>query len=98
MDKEKFVKQFANRLREAMISVGYNSSRSPYGVNLQKLAEITGYSLQICRKYLRGQALPEPQKIVEIAQKLDTTAGWLLFGEIAQDGQREKNYITIHKI
>lgn len=96
MEKVDLSKQFAYRLRDAMIAAGFNSRRSASGVCLHKLAEITGYSLQICRKYLRGEAIPEPLKLVEIATKLHVSAGWLLFGESNnyQDLTQEKLSIS----
>lgn len=97
MEKINLAPSFAERLRDSLVAAGYGSQRSTSGVNIYKLAEITGYSLQICRKYLRGQALPEPGKLVEIAAKLYVSPGWLLFG----DGLRNKNdanhFITISK-
>lgn len=81
MEKVDLTKQFAYRLRDAMIAAGFNSQRSTSGVCIHKLAEITGYSVQICRKYLRGEAIPEPIKLVEIATKLEVSPGWLLFGD-----------------
>ena len=81
MEKIDLTKQFAARLRDTMITAGYDSQRSTSGVSVDKLAEITGYSPQICRKYLRGQAVPEPLKLVEIATKLHVSPGWLLFGD-----------------
>lgn len=81
MLKDELFKQFSYRLREAMIASGFHSVRTPSGVDLQKLKEMTGYSLQICRKYLRGEALPEITKIIEIAKHLQVSPGWLLFGE-----------------
>lgn len=80
MDKSDLIKQFANRLRDAMIAAGLNSPRSTSGVCIHQLAEITGYSVQICRRYLRGEAIPEPTKLVEIAERLNVLPGWLLFG------------------
>ena len=97
MEKIDLTQQFAERLRDAMIAAGYNSQRSTSGVNIHKLAEITGYSSQICRKYLRGQAIPEPVKLVEIAEKLKVSPGWLLFGDSHRDTYHEKNTITISK-
>lgn len=82
MGKINITKQFALRLRDAMLAAGFDSSRSVSGVSIHKLAEITGYSLQICRKYLRGEVIPEPAKLLEIAAKLNVSAGWLLFGEV----------------
>lgn len=81
MEKVDLTKQFAYRLRDAMIAAGFNSQRSTSGVCIHKLAEITGYSVQICRKYLRGEAIPDPVKLVEIAAKLNVSPGWLLFGD-----------------
>lgn len=97
MEKVNLTKQFAYRLRDAMISAGFNSQRSTSGVSIHKLAEITGYSLQICRKYLRGEAIPEPLKLVEIASKLNVSPGWLLFGDAHNDSGHSQNKITISK-
>ncbi|RUR12012.1 helix-turn-helix domain-containing protein [Legionella sp. km772] len=97
MEKIDLTKQFSHRLREAMINAGFNSHRSSSGVSIQQLAEITGYSLQICRKYLRGEAIPEPLKLVEIAQQLKVSAGWLLFGEASIESYNKRDQITISK-
>jgi len=97
MEKMSFIKQFAIRLRDAMIAAGYPSSRSPSGVNIEKLAEITGYSLQICRKYLRGEACPDPLKLMDISKKLSVSPGWLLFGEIHSEPPPPHKTITINK-
>jgi transcriptional regulator with XRE-family HTH domain len=94
MKNNTIAQQFAARLQNAMITAGYQSSRTPSGVDIHKLTEITGYSPQICRKYLRGEVIPEPNKLVEIASKLNVSPGWLLFG-----GQLEKhpNHISLNK-
>lgn len=97
MEKVNLTKQFSYRLRDAMIAAGFNSQRSTSGVCIHKLAEITGYSLQICRKYLRGEAIPEPVKLVEIASKLNVSPGWLLFGDAHNDQGLSQNKITISK-
>ncbi|CEG55810.1 helix-turn-helix domain-containing protein [Legionella fallonii] len=97
MEKVNLTKQFAYRLRDAMIAVGFNSQRSTSGVCIHKLAEITGYSVQICRKYLRGEAIPEPVKLMEIAEKLQVSPGWLLFGDAHNDQGIAQNKITISK-
>lgn len=81
MEKADLCKQFSGRLREAMLAARLSSTRSTSGVCIHKLAEITGYSVQICRRYLSGSALPEPGKLMEIAEKLNVSAGWLLFGD-----------------
>ena len=97
MEKVDLTKQFSFRLREAMITAGFNSQRSSSGVSIHKLAEITGYSLQICRKYLRGEAIPEPVKLVEIARKLKVSPGWLLFGDEHNDAGMDQKHVMISK-
>lgn len=97
MEKIDLTKQFSYRLRDAMIEAGFNSQRSTSGVCIHKLAEITGYSLQICRKYLRGEAIPEPVKLIEVAEKLHVTPGWLLFGDAHNASYASQNKITINK-
>jgi len=97
MEKVDLTLQFAYRLREAMIHAGYNSQRSPTGVDISKLAEITGYSLQICRKYLRGNAIPEPSKLITIAEALKVPPGWLLFGDSGNETHSPKENILIKK-
>lgn len=97
MEKIDLTKQFAWRLRDAMIAAGYNSQRSTSGVCIHKLAEITGYSVQICRKYLRGEAIPEPVKLTEIAAKLQVAPGWLLFGDSHNDQMHSKDAVLISK-
>ncbi|WP_025386556.1 helix-turn-helix domain-containing protein [Legionella oakridgensis] len=97
MENSDMTKQFAHRLREALIAAGYQSQRSTSGINIHKLAEMTGYSPQICRKYLRGQAIPEPSKLAEIATKLHVSPGWLLFGDGHHDNHVTNNKITINK-
>ncbi len=76
-----FNQQFSYRLKHSMLAVGLHSSRSVSGVCIQKLVEITGYSIQICRRYLRGESIPELQKLIDIAKHLNVSPGWLLFGE-----------------
>lgn len=97
MEKTNLAKQFADRLRDAMVAAGYNSQRSTSGVCIHKLSEITGYSLQICRKYLRGEAIPEPVKLVDIATKLQVSPGWLLFGDSLHEQDVSQDKISISK-
>lgn len=97
MEKIDLTKQFACRLRDAMIAAGFNSQRSTSGVCIHKLSEITGYSLQICRKYLRGEAIPEPLMVIEISAKLNVSAGWLLFGDSPNTTESSHAKISINK-
>ena len=97
MEKTNLNQQFAERLRDSMIAAGYHSQRSTSGVDIHRLAEITGYSAQICRKYLRAEAIPEPIKLMELAQKLNVSAGWLLFGDSSPSAQLSTKNIVISK-
>ncbi len=97
LEKIHLGKQFALRLKDALIAAGFDSQRSPYGVYIQKLATIADCSLQICRKYLKGEVLPEPRKLIIIAQKLNVSPGWLLFGELSNTTGIDSTQITIKK-
>ena len=74
-------KSFSNRLVEAMKSNGHIASRSPSGICMTTLAEIADASEQICRRYIRGDALPDYDRVVRIAASLTVSPGWLLFGD-----------------
>jgi len=97
MEKVDLIKQFSYRLRDAMIAAGYASSRSTSGVDIHKLVEMTGYSSQICRKYLSGQVIPDPVKLKALAAKLNVSPGWLLFGDSHSNTEAVDNKITINK-
>lgn len=71
---------FANRLINALKEKGHIASRSPNGICIKALSEFAGASEQICRRYIRGDAVPDYEKIKQIAHKLDINPGWLLFG------------------
>ena len=97
MEKTNLNQQFAERLKDSMIAAGYHSQRSTSGVDIHMLAAITGYSEQICRKYLRAEAIPEPIKLRELAQKLNVSAGWLLFGDGSSNVQYSNKTIVMPK-
>lgn len=83
---------FGARLKFTMINKGFNSSRSPYGVDVTHLSKITQHSPQICRKYLKNTALPGFDTIMRLSEALDVSPGWLLFG----DGSPQyKNLISL---
>ena len=97
MEKVDLIQQFAGRLRDAMVTKGYQSTRSTSGVDIHKLVEMTGNSPQICRKYLSGLVIPEPAKLTELAAKLNVSPGWLLFGDSHSNAGVIENKITISK-
>lgn len=76
-------KDFSDRLIDTMKSCGHVASRSPSGICMKTLSEFAGASEQICRRYIRGDALPDYEKIITIAEHLNISPGWLLFGEPA---------------
>ena len=80
MSKGKY-KSFAKRLIDAMKLSGHSASRSPSGICMKTLAEATGASEQICRRYIRGDALPDYDKMINLAAFLKVSPGWLVFGE-----------------
>lgn len=80
MDNKKY-KAFSKRLVDIMKSSGYAASRSPSGICMKTLSELTGASEQICRRFIRGDALPDYEKIIKLTNHLNVSPGWLLFGE-----------------
>ena len=64
-----------------MKSNGHMASRSPSGICMTTLAAIADASEQICRRYIRGDALPDHDRVVRIAGSLTVSPGWLLFGD-----------------
>ena len=97
MNKNNITASFAERLRTSLINAGYQSSRTASGAHVIRFAQAIGYSPQICRKYLRGEAIPEPQKLYEIAAHLNVAPGWLLFGDSHAKEDLQTNKITISK-
>ncbi len=97
MAKLDFTQQFALRLKETLLAAGFCSDRSTSGVNIHQLAQLTGHSPQICRKYLRGQAVPDALKLVDMASKLNVSPGWLLFGNHPGDNLGSNTSLTINK-
>jgi transcriptional regulator with XRE-family HTH domain len=90
--------RFAIRLRDTLIAAGYSSTRTPSGVDIFEFAKLIGHSPQICRKYLRGQAIPSSSKLEGIATTLRVSPGWLLFGDChSHHILSETNKITINK-
>jgi hypothetical protein len=81
---------FANRLINILKTKGYIASRSPNGICIKTLANFTGASEQICRRYIRGDALPDYEKVKQVAKHLEVNPGWLLFGDEGDHGPSKK--------
>lgn len=82
---------FANRLIQTLKDKGHSASRSPSGICIKTLAQFTGASEQICRRYIRGDALPDYEKVKQLAVHLQINPGWLLFGDDAHAEQSKNN-------
>lgn len=80
MDRIEFTKKFSERLNSLSQNANKTSARSK-GIDIRELARVTDVSYQMARKYALGLALPEYQVIPKIAKWLNTSPGWLLFGE-----------------
>lgn len=86
---------FASRMINVMNDAGYSDSRSPSGICVKKLAELMGVSEQICRRYLRRDAVPDHHKVLKVALALNVSPGWLLFGEQNNIGEKSQHYLNI---
>jgi len=80
---------FAERLIASMKLRGFIATRSPHGICMKSLAQFADASEQICRRYIRGDALPNYEKVVSIAKHLNVSPGWLLFGDAKNLGNRK---------
>lgn len=76
-----FLKAFANRLCHALKEKGHASRTAAAGVKVAPLAGACRCSKQMARKYALGEALPDATSVLLIAQWLEVSPGWLLFGE-----------------
>lgn len=83
-------KDFSDRLIQTMKLRGFSASRSPHGICMKALSTFTQASEQICRRYIRGEALPSYEKVINIAKELNVSPGWLLFGD---EKEKPKNRI-----
>ena len=91
MSKQVLAEGFAKRLNFAMQNAGFKSLSSKSGVSIMALTELTKHSRQICRKYLIGKTIPEPEALVKLAKKLNVSPGWLLFGDEANKNEENIN-------
>lgn len=97
MEREIFVKNFGLRLLDLMQQADLKSEKSKAKVKVTKLAEISQCSVQMARKYVMGEALPDVNTIYKIARWLNVSPGWLLFGEESKlpDNISQKNLVII---
>lgn len=91
-------KDFSERLIDSMKAKGFTASRSPNGICMHTLATFADASEQICRRYIRGEALPSYEKIMAIAKQLNVSPGWLLFGEQSVSNSSQIDETLLHYI
>lgn len=91
-------KDFSERLIDSMKAKGFTASRSPNGICMHTLATFADASEQICRRYIRGEALPSYEKIMAIAKQLNVSPGWLLFGEQSASNSSQIDETLLHYI
>jgi transcriptional regulator with XRE-family HTH domain len=76
-------KAFGKRLTKLMIEKGYGTARGSLGADpiaLQEAAKVV--SRDMARRYLKGEAFPEPDRLYLIAKWLDVSPEWLAWGEV----------------
>ncbi len=98
MDRTQFVLNFSKRLNSILQKEGYSSTRSKAGIEITQLAKIAGVSYQMGRKYILGLALPDYHIIPKIAEWLNVSPSWLLFGEKESLAPKETKSTTLIEI
>jgi hypothetical protein len=87
----------ADRIQKAARLRGHTSDRSKSGVDIQKLADATGSSYEMARRYAEGAAVPPPDAVREIGRWLKVSVTWLLFGDGAMEGASSVDVTTLQK-
>jgi len=72
---------FGERLTKTLVNIGYGSATSKIGVQATPLAKHLGMSVQMVRKYITGDSIPDPSIVMLIADFAKVSPCWLLFGD-----------------
>jgi transcriptional regulator with XRE-family HTH domain len=75
-----FLQSFSKRLCSVLKEKGFFSNTASSGVKVTELSKAAGCSNQMARRYSLGEAMPDYDTVLNIAHWLDTSPGWLLFG------------------
>ncbi len=94
MNKNNYT-DFAERLITAIKRREQDSNSVSVKFSVKTLAESMDVSEQICRRYLRGDARPDYDKVLKLAHLLHVSPGWLLFGEENDTFTTKKNMLQI---
>lgn len=87
MTRMQLMHAFSQRLILVLKKKGFQSATASSGVKIKALAETLGCSVQIARRYALGESLPEPEQLLKIADWLEVSPGWLLFGEQQKENE-----------
>jgi transcriptional regulator with XRE-family HTH domain len=90
MDRSRFRQLFAKRLVDSMITQGHTSS-GKLGIDIKELANVTGASYQMARKYALGLVLPDLIVFEKLSSWLEVSPSWLLFGNEPIDNVHTRN-------
>lgn len=97
MQKNSFKLQFSERLCELMIQRGYASHNAASGVSPSALCKAIGCFTETALRYLSGRAIPSPETIIKISTWLEVEPGYLLFGTLEKNIEKDKNTLKIDK-
>lgn len=97
MDRKEFAEHFAKRLVLIMQEKGHTSGRSKDKIDIAQLAKAAGSSYQMARRYTLGQAVPDFHIIFKIAEWLEISPSYLLFGQKPHLVANPEDNITIQK-
>ncbi|MHB8544077.1 MAG: LexA family protein [Leptospirales bacterium] len=89
---ENFKESFSFRLRKALAQTGISGHGSQTW-----LADIMGVSQSSARKWVMGQTLPEIEKVVLLADKLQVRLEWLISGRgcMTKDEMKEEQIVWV---
>ena len=76
--KEAFSKRLIRAMRESSVA---RKSGTKHGVDATALKGVAGVSREMARRYLEGQAIPNPDPMKAIADWLGIRVAWLRDGE-----------------
>jgi transcriptional regulator with XRE-family HTH domain len=82
-------KQFAKRLKQAMQAAGFESKPSVLVNQFNLEHRGSTVTFQSASSWLKGESLPDPEKIQTIARVFGVSACHLLFGEQGKFGVRD---------
>jgi transcriptional regulator with XRE-family HTH domain len=96
MNIKKYNLEFSERLREIMLKKGYGSCSAAHGVSPIAISKAIGCYNEMSLRYLDGRSVPTPEIALKIAEWLEISPAYLLYGE-AESTHSLDNKIFIDK-